>query len=112
MCPRPDPRPGPARLDGAREIPAEPGPIRLVHQPEIVEDAGDHTEVDGVDRRRGDLYPQLAGTWLDHRDIDDLDRVRSARSPDNRGTKRGNRHENSLLLEPCGELLSYSTMDR
>jgi hypothetical protein len=39
-----------------------------------VEEPGRDREVDGVDRRGGDLNPDLARPGLDDRNVDDLDR--------------------------------------
>ena len=54
--------------DGSGEVPAQAGPLRLVDQPHTVEEPGRHREVDGVDRRGGDLYPDLAGPGFDDRE--------------------------------------------
>ena len=84
--------------DRAGEVPAQAGPLGLVDQPQLVEEAAGDREVDGVDRRGGDLDPDLAWARLDDGNIDDLDRVGSAWRADHGGAEGGRAHGWAPLL--------------
>src|SRR5690606_7180233 len=88
---------GPGGHHGAGEVPAQPGPHRLVDEAGLVEHAGDDGEVDGVDGRRGHGDPDLAGSGGRDGDVDELDRVGPARGADDRRSVGGGVHRALLV---------------
>jgi hypothetical protein len=74
--------------------------VGLVDQPEPVEHPVGQRQVDGVDRGRGDLDPDLAGPGLDDGYIDDLDGVWTARGAGDRGAE-GRGHGRLLWRYQC-----------
>ena len=84
--------PGPV----ATTVPAksQPRPVRSgwLISPIPWKNAARDREVDGVDRRGGDLDPDLAGPGLDDGNVDDLDRVGSGRRANDGGAEGGGAH--------------------
>ena len=95
--------------DGAGEVPAQAGVVGLVDQPRARGRRRRDRQVDRVDRRRGDLDPDLAGPRLDHGNVDDLDRVGSARGADDGGAE--GRCSWFCLLGSCSAVAPATTME-
>jgi hypothetical protein len=82
----------PRRVHDAGELPAQAGVFGLLDQPDRVEESRCDAEVRGIDRRRGDGDPDLAGAELGDGHLDDLDRVGPVRDADDGGAECGSTH--------------------
>ena len=105
-----DPRPG--LEDGAGEVPAEAGVLRLVDHPGLVQHAPADEEVDRVDGRGRHGDPDLTGLEREDREVEERDRVGLAGLGDDGGAEGGAglRGHRSSSIGSCGLLSPVGTI--